>query len=714
MIYKFGTFRVDPDERKLWDGEQQVPLAPKLFQTLLILIENRGRIVSKKELLDTIWPDCYVVEANLTQNISVLRKALQESDSATKYIITFPRKGYQFAGEVLEEPAEAPALLKPPAAPESSPGVQLLSPSPLSPRPPRRYWPIWLGAGAVVVALGIAVFALRRGKEPAPFDLGTVEAITHLRGCEYQPAISADGSKVAFVHYANSQARLRVAVVDLRSSTAPVMISAAADDSCSPAWSPDGRALAYLQARGNRHFVVLHELGGVAKDLTEVFGDRDSIIEKQLDWSPDGRLLAVCDKTSPAEPFRIELVHVADGHRTPLTLPQALSDGDFAPRFSPDGRKVAFIRVSSRAVMNLFAADVSTGICTPLTSVRQSFGGVDWTPNSQSLVFSAEANGQTRVWLLSVTESSQAWRPTTLTATRPVQLSVSRGTGRLVAADAELDENIWRARLLPDHSLAWEAWIASNRKDWFPVYSPDSTRVAFLSDRSGEQQLYIKDSGDVERQLTFGQLVPNYVSWTGDGRQMTFSSLRERQLYRLTEGGKPQLIPIEGGVGAHTAVWPDGSSVLLTRRFYTFQAPFMGGRPKLLTDQGGYPLRVSPDGKWIYHARNRFSNEIWRIRRSDQRAELVTNRLHPGCWACWAVNDKRLVYLARSEQGTAARLESMDLATGRVEPLGRLPRPLPPPGRGALALSPDNAFLLAVVADPEDSDLLLASPNLNF
>jgi Tol biopolymer transport system component len=283
----------------------------------------------------------------------------------------------------------------------------------------------------------------------------------------------------------------------------------------------------------------------------------------------------------------------------------------------------------------------------------------------------------------------------------------------MVVADAEPDENIWRARLLPDHSLAWEAWIASNRRDWFPVYSPDSTRVAFLSDRSGEQQLWIRD-GNGERQLTFGQLVPNYVSWTGDSRQMIFSSLRERQMYRFAEGGQPVLVPIEGGAGAHTAVWPDGSSVLLTRRFYTYQAPFAGGQPKLLTDQGGYPLRVSPDGDWVYYARDRFSKEVWRIRRSDRHAERVTNRLLPGCWACWSVTNKTLVYLASSERGTPPEIESMDLATGRMEPLGKLPRPLPPPGRGALALSPDGAFLLAVVADPADSDLLLASQTLGF
>src|ERR1700733_6748268 len=90
QILKFGPFEVDLAVRQLTQSGQPVPLTPKVFQTLEILVRNRDRVVSKRELLTTIWPECHVEEANLTQNISVLRKALGETSCPTKYIVTFP------------------------------------------------------------------------------------------------------------------------------------------------------------------------------------------------------------------------------------------------------------------------------------------------------------------------------------------------------------------------------------------------------------------------------------------------------------------------------------------------------------------------------------------------------------------------------------------------------------------------------------------------
>jgi len=88
--YSFGPFHVDLATRQLADDGRPIPLTPKVFRTLEILLRNRDRIVSKGEFLSTIWPQSHVEEANLTQNISVVRRALGETNSATKFIATFP------------------------------------------------------------------------------------------------------------------------------------------------------------------------------------------------------------------------------------------------------------------------------------------------------------------------------------------------------------------------------------------------------------------------------------------------------------------------------------------------------------------------------------------------------------------------------------------------------------------------------------------------
>ena len=98
--YQFGPFRLDIRERRLSRGDEIIPLRLKVFDTLLVLVENAGRLVTKQELLDTVWPETTVEENNLNHNVSVLRKALGERATGQQYIETVPRVGYRFAAAV--------------------------------------------------------------------------------------------------------------------------------------------------------------------------------------------------------------------------------------------------------------------------------------------------------------------------------------------------------------------------------------------------------------------------------------------------------------------------------------------------------------------------------------------------------------------------------------------------------------------------------------
>lgn len=97
-LYEFGPFRLDPQKRTLLRDGADVPLTPKVFDTLLALVQNSGETISRDELMKAVWPDSFVEESNLTQNIFVLRKAL----GADRYIVTLPGRGYQFVARVFE------------------------------------------------------------------------------------------------------------------------------------------------------------------------------------------------------------------------------------------------------------------------------------------------------------------------------------------------------------------------------------------------------------------------------------------------------------------------------------------------------------------------------------------------------------------------------------------------------------------------------------
>jgi DNA-binding winged helix-turn-helix (wHTH) protein len=99
-FYEFGRFRVDPDKRLLLRDNQPVPLPPKAFETLLVLVQRSEKVVLKDDLMKALWPDSFVEESNLTQHIFVLRKTLGETAGENRYFATIPGRGYQFAEKV--------------------------------------------------------------------------------------------------------------------------------------------------------------------------------------------------------------------------------------------------------------------------------------------------------------------------------------------------------------------------------------------------------------------------------------------------------------------------------------------------------------------------------------------------------------------------------------------------------------------------------------
>jgi DNA-binding winged helix-turn-helix (wHTH) protein len=111
-LYAFGPFRLDSKERVLRRDSQPIALTPKAVETLLVLLQNAGRLVEKDDLMKQVWPDAFVEEGNLAKNIFTLRKVLGEYRDGHEYIETVPKRGYRFGAPVTEDhPVTAGAAL---------------------------------------------------------------------------------------------------------------------------------------------------------------------------------------------------------------------------------------------------------------------------------------------------------------------------------------------------------------------------------------------------------------------------------------------------------------------------------------------------------------------------------------------------------------------------------------------------------------------------
>jgi len=161
QFYAFGPFVVDTAQHLVFRDRNPVPITPKTYDTLLVLVENHGRLLSKGDLMKALWPDSFVEEANLTQQISMVRKALGDSAGKDRYIVTVSGRGYRFAGLVTEwteapDPAGAEA-----ETPAPEPAVQ----PDVSAPPSRRRAVVWTAAALLVLSV-IGYVAYRRRSAP--------------------------------------------------------------------------------------------------------------------------------------------------------------------------------------------------------------------------------------------------------------------------------------------------------------------------------------------------------------------------------------------------------------------------------------------------------------------------------------------------------------------------------------------------------------------
>ena len=161
--YEFGRFRLKVAERVLLREGEIVPLTPKVFDILLTLVEHRGQVVSKEDLMRRVWPSTFVEEGNLTQNISLLRKALGESPGGVQFIETVPRRGYRFVADITEsgEAFDSGPLI--------SAEIPVQKPAAVTVHPARRRTPAFIVAAALVVAgiIGLMYFTSKAGNTAA-------------------------------------------------------------------------------------------------------------------------------------------------------------------------------------------------------------------------------------------------------------------------------------------------------------------------------------------------------------------------------------------------------------------------------------------------------------------------------------------------------------------------------------------------------------------
>jgi Tol biopolymer transport system component/DNA-binding winged helix-turn-helix (wHTH) protein len=702
---RFGPYEVDLHTHELWKFGTRIKLVGQPFEILSMLLSRPGELVTRDELRSRLWPSDTFVDFNHGLNTAVnkLRDSLSDSAESPRYIETLPRRGYRFMGEVewLGVQPLVPALRNSapttPAEPQPVPEFAVKPELLLEAAPAHSAWRRYLiGAGLLCTLFITAALFVR---PVSPFgQADAAHAMTeHTRPLlaisdTAYPALSPDGNLVAFRRYSYAGGS-GIYVSPVSSDSAQQLTSNEGDD-C-PVWSPDGRFIAFTRRIGRSYAIhIMPSDGGGAEKRKaeariearsalfrptasttldqEVSTGGVSLSRGELDWSPDGKFIAFSGGDG------LYLLSRTDSTVRRLTeAPQ--STQDWGPAFSPDGKKVLFVRDNQLDLSNeIRSVSVGVGGWTQIFSERGKITSPpQWSYDGRSVIFCSNRNGHPALWRISLdspTEAIQvseagspAWDP-----------AVSRRGYRLAFERLMRSLSIWQMDLTESDKRPYVAVSSTSDTDQGPgpQFSPDGQKLAYMSDRSGTMEIWIANrDGSNPFQLTAvgGAGTPR---WSPDSGAIVFdvdSNLGPRIVLMTLHSGVPQTL----AEGVCPSFSRDGKWIYFASPrlgdWQVWKVPSTGGSPLQVTRHGGHAALESLDGQWVFYAKNATAEpEVWRVRVHGGEESPVP-LVRPSSWASWQVTKHGILFVGPS-LGHQAALSFYDFAHERTTTLAVLKR----------------------------------------
>ena len=626
QLYRFGDFTLDTDQRVLLRGGKPVALTPKVFDTLLILVENRGRIVEKDELMRRLWPDTFVEESNITFNIQQLRKCLSDNARNPRFVGTVARRGYRFIADV--EPVSVESHTEGPGVTPSGNGDKVSGngigdpvsrlqfstpqnnvavaavPTSLS----KNFIALAVLTLILLVGGGLLFWKLwgflrnpgeiRRAQNKS--SLATplkVEKLT-LTGQSRHVAISPDGKYVAYTRQLERESSIWLRQL---ASNTNVEIVPATGIIYGLAFATSGEQLYFVRGEPTMmHGSSLYRvslLGGVPAKVVEK-------LEGNFSVSADDRQIAFVRRSIDEKglmQYSLATIN-SDGTGERTVFVGSYPDRLDVPLWSPDGQSILCSLGYSEGGgqdASIVAIQVADGTMKPLSSEKFfRITKMAWLPGKGAILISARKNldDNNQLWRVSYPGMETSRLTEELSAY--LDLSVASGAGKAVASQATRNSDIWLGPVREFKSLK----KITQAIDHF-CWTPDG-RLVYTSTAGGNIDLWIMHpDGTGQKQLTVNAGVNGTPVVTPDNRYIVFSSNRTGalQVWRMNLDGANQIQLTKGGPNSSPTVSADSRWVIYntTGDWHLWKVSIDGGEPVQLTSYYGVAPAASPDGKMI-------------------------------------------------------------------------------------------------------------------
>ena len=603
-VFQFDDIKVDTQTFRVYKAGQPAPMEPKAFEVLVYLIENRGRLVEKKELLDSLWKETFVTENALTREVAVLRKALAEDAKNTRYIETVPTKGYRFIADV-QEIADGSGV--------ANSRTRAVPKGDATGRHSLRI----LGVLAGVVLLAIAPFLVvsLRWSTSSEFEIINNAQITTAGGLSMFPSISPDGSSV--VYASDRGGTFEIYARQLNPGGGEIQLTNDGKQNFEPAWSPDGKFIAYA-CRGRGGLWLIPALGGTPRQLVD-FGSRPA-------WSPDAHRIAFesdragafdADSPDAFPPSVLWVLNVETGEYHQLTQLGHPTGGHGAPSWSPDGKRIAFTSSAFRSAEIWSVAADGSDLRLLMPGGHTYYNSPVFFRDGHSILFGAVKDKfNYGIWKLALSSSNTPeGAPVQVAsggASRVKNLSLSSNGKHLLYTAITQNSNLNSVSVDAAGAAAPPRSLTNSMgcRNTLPAFSPDGQWIAYMSCRAGYNGALwlMRSDGSGIRQLTARDADDGLPSWFPDNDKIAFSS--ESNSYAMiwsvsaNTGRQELLFDPHQSIGFFR-LSPDGTKIAFDSsgggRLQVFIADLSDKTIHPLTSVSvslGFPS-WSLDGKWI-------------------------------------------------------------------------------------------------------------------
>lgn len=610
QVYEFDEFRLDVMKRQLLRQGEVVPLYSKAFDLLLVMLQNGGRDLTKDELLETVWPGQMLEEANLTVNMSAVRKALGDKAAQPRYIVTIPGHGYRFvahvreardvpAGVIIETQTISQITVE---QEETNDGLDFAPQMAAPPRPRIITWPRVMGgiAALIVIGLGGSLWLSKLPDRKNRFQQISIKRLT-TTGTVSRAAISPDGKLFAYSIPEGDQESLWVGHVD---GGDPIQIRPPSDDMYRAIrFSPDGGIIYYSVNNNDRGTAIfkIPVFGGAPEKLRDNFGS--------LAFSPDGKEIAFFRQDRERQKTILAASDINGGNEREIaTMPSDISHIWFSPSWSPDGSAIVVAASIQGYTDKLFVVSVTDGSIRPLTSQGwRTLDGTMWLKDGSGLVTVGlgKSSLHPQIWFVSYPGGESRQLITDLNDYGYVTSTANDDS--VLALQGISQSNIWVApadNLKEAHQITFDS--AGRNDGWNGLAWTNDGRIVFAADDSEGRTLWtLNATGGKPKQLIPNGGLNDYPNIAADGRYLVFQSNRSGHyaVWRSDLNGQNMTQMTGDQIAGQPSISPDGKWILYNSAVdglgELFRIPSEGGEPFRLTDKPAGWAFVSPDSKLV-------------------------------------------------------------------------------------------------------------------